>query len=332
MNITTALGVPTCNKTMCPGRPHVSPALGSVVDGVLFLAGVAGHALAFAVLLKHKACRRGTVLLLLNLSLADTLQLACVPFAAVAAATQAWLFGTVLCKLLGFMGVASSSASAFTLVALAGQRYLAVAHPWKAYRFQLVWHPPTIAVAIWAPAMALAVPQLVYRDACAGLSCFVFLAGTSQGAYAVALFLCAFAVPLVAISILHAAIVGHLCSRKPATQPRHLDKYNARMARVLLLLVLAFVTCWLPSYALLLKGLDGTHGALPALCWFLTSASSVANPAIYIFTSRQFRSDARALLLGGCRKRLRNKVRPVTLDTERPVKWATDSATSAGQH
>uniref|UniRef100_A0A182TLI8 G-protein coupled receptors family 1 profile domain-containing protein n=1 Tax=Anopheles melas TaxID=34690 RepID=A0A182TLI8_9DIPT len=95
-------------------------------------------------LLKHLACmelvcklvaanqsmRSTTNLLIINLAAADLLFVVfCVPFTAVDYVLPEWPFGEYWCKFVQYMIVVTAHASAYTLVLMSLDRFLAVVHP-----------------------------------------------------------------------------------------------------------------------------------------------------------------------------------------------------------
>ncbi|MBN3270872.1 GALR1 protein, partial [Polyodon spathula] len=227
------------------------------------------------------------------------------PFNATSIALARWVFGDFLCKAVSFLGVACSSASVFTLAALAVNRYMTVVHPAKAYRFRLNWY--IVVSVIWLPSVALAAPQFVYRRTFLSDSdpvyCFAFLNNVSQLVYCVALFLFSFAIPLIIIVIMYSKIYCFLRANKSSLHDSHLDRYHWKVTLISVLLVLTFTICWLPSYVLLFTLINSTvsfRGAFSIFGQLLASSSTVANPILYAFTSKKFRKELRALASPWC--------------------------------
>ncbi|MFT7804658.1 hypothetical protein Z043-106163 [Arapaima gigas] len=274
-----------------------------VLDTVIMVTGLVGHCLVIVILAGR--WKRGGQLyhstdsLLLGLSAADLLLLSCLPFHTAAIVLGQWPFGSFLCKAISFLGVACSSASVFTLVALAISRYITVVHPTFAYRSRMHRYIQVAVVALWMPAVALAAPQFAFRTVASSsqLACFAFLSDLSQLVYSTALFLIAFAIPLIVIVAMYTKIFCFLRHTRQACQTPHLLRYQSQITHTSVLLVLVFTACWLPSFIFMFSMVGKTvastahYQAFGIFARLLASSSSVANPILYVFTSHKFRKD-----------------------------------------
>nr|XP_015199626.1 PREDICTED: galanin receptor type 1-like [Lepisosteus oculatus] len=294
-----------------------------LLDALILATGAVGHSLVVLILLRRRRSQRrhGTNTLLLALSLADLLQLACLPFNTAAIALGRWPFGDVPCRLVSFLGVACSCASVFTLAALAVSRYLTVVHPAWAYRSRCAHSLRAAAAALWVPAMALAAPQFALRRVrtTGQVYCFTFLSDLGQLVYSAALFLFGFALPLAIIVLMYAKIYGFLRRARRQGRAPQVERYQAQVTRTSALLVVVFTLCWLPSYILMFSLVGRTvselrYGAFPISARLLASSSTVANPILYVFISQKFRQDLWALSGRGrccrCPKSGRDTVKP----------------------
>ncbi|XP_054641382.1 somatostatin receptor type 5 isoform X2 [Dunckerocampus dactyliophorus] len=224
---------------------NVEQVLVPIFDVLILVLGVGGHSMVMVIL-----CRRyrrkvgqsaqssmtgtGTDVLLLALSSADVLLLATLPFHTTAIAVQQWPFGDFLCRLAGFLGSASSSASAFTLSTLAVSRYMTVVHPARAYRLLSPRRVSIAAAILWVPAFCLATPQLVFRSvgtphhSSDGLACFAFLSHRDQLIYGLFHFLIAFLLPLITIAIAYGNIYLFLWRTQKARQAPQVERYQSK--------------------------------------------------------------------------------------------------------
>ncbi|XP_031177465.1 delta-type opioid receptor [Sander lucioperca] len=300
---------------------NVEQVLVPILDVLILVLGVSGHTMVMVILCGRRRSGvgrigqspqssmtgTGTDVLLLALSVADLLLLSMLPFHTVAIAMQRWPFGDVMCRLLSFLGSASSSASAFTLATLAVSRYLTVVQPARAYSLLSPCRVSIAAALLWVPACCLATPQLVFRSvgtpqrAPDGLACFAFLSPRDQLIYGLFNFLVAFLFPLVTIAVAYGSIYMFLWGRQHAGRAPQVERYQSRVTQTSAMLVLAFTLCWLPSYsltlALLADNITGATGASPRYGPFrvfariMATSSTVMNPILYVLMSQKFRQD-----------------------------------------
>ncbi|XP_044078237.1 delta-type opioid receptor [Siniperca chuatsi] len=306
------------------GLGSVEQVLVPILDVLILVLGVGGHTMVMVILCRRR--RRGvgrigqssqssmtgtgTDVLLLALSAADLLLLSMLPFHTVAIAVQQWPFGDFMCRLVGFLGSACSSASIFTLATLAVSRYLTVVQPARAYSLLSPRRVSIAAALLWVPACCLAAPQLVFRFVNPdGLTCFAFLYYQDQLIYGLFHFLVAFLLPLITIAVAYSRIYIFLWESQHASRAPQVERYQSKVTQTSAMLVLAFTLCWLPSYALMLALLvekrSGATGASPRNSPFsvfarlMAISSTVMNPILYVLMSQKFRQDLLRLFKGG---------------------------------
>lgn len=303
------------------GLGDVERILVPILDVSMLLLGVSGHCMVVVILCGRRRRRMGatgsstqssvtgtgTDILLLALSTADLLLLSMLPFHTSAIALQRWPFGDVMCRLVGFLGSAFSSASVFTLAALAISRYLTVVKPAKAYFLLSPRRISLVVCLLWIPACGLAAPQLVFRSVGTprstpkALICFSFLSQRGQMIYGLVHFLVAFLLPLFTIAVAYIGVYMFLwVSRHQARAPQ-VERYQSKVTQTSAMLVLAFAVCWLPSYGLTLalvaddkSGATGTsprYGAFSVFARLMATSSTVVNPILYVLLSQKFRED-----------------------------------------
>ncbi|KAL2090705.1 hypothetical protein ACEWY4_012968 [Coilia grayii] len=316
----------------CPEVGVVERVIVPIFDTLILVTGILGHSLVIIILSrKQRGCGSGglangvraagttgsqvTDILLLSLSSADLLLLVCLPFHTVAIATGHWPFGSGMCKLMGFLGAVCTSASAFTLAALAIARYLIVVQPTKVYRWRTDARVKLGTAALWLPAVALAAPQFTWRTLDSSVNvnrqrsqdlvCFNFLSPEGQLAYGLCHFLLAFLLPLGVIAVAYGRIYVFLRRTRQRQQTLdRLERYQNQVTQTSALLVLAFALCWLPSYVFMFAQLaaDVTvtgnaprHGGFATFARIMATSATVANPILYSFMSQKFRKELKEL-------------------------------------
>ncbi|XP_029995579.1 galanin receptor type 1 [Sphaeramia orbicularis] len=309
-----------------------------ILDGFILVTGLVGHILVIIILTSRRKRDsqppHGTDTLLLALSTADLLLLLCLPFHTSAIALGCWPFGSFMCKVISFMGVACSTASVFTLAALAMTRYLTVVHPTWAYRSRRHRYIKLTVALLWVPASALAAPQFAFRTVTVSsvVYCFAFLSNFSQLFYSTALFMFGFALPLGIIVLMYTKIYCFLRHARLLGKAPQLERYQKQVTHTSALIVLVFTLLWLPSYALMFSFIGGTISGSPGystialLARLLASSAAVVNPVLYAFMSQKFRREFLKLgrerwawckgCLTGCSHWMsRDMVRPFDMDT-----------------
>ncbi|XP_018536070.1 delta-type opioid receptor [Lates calcarifer] len=307
----------------------VEQVLVPILDALILVLGVVGHTMVMVILCGRRRRGRGhtgqsphssvtgtgTDILLLALSAADLLLLSMLPLHTAAIAMQRWPFGDLMCRLVGFLGSACSSASVFTLATLAVSRYLIVVHPARAYSLLSPRRLSITAVLLWVPACCLAAPQLVFRSvgtpqrAPDGAACFAFLSHRDQLIYGLFHFLMAFLLPLITIAVAYGNIYVFLWRSRHAGSAPQVERHQRRVTQTSAMLVLAFTLCWLPSYGLTLalledrsSGATGTsprYGPFSVFARFMATSSTVMNPILYVLMSQKFRQDLLRLFKRG---------------------------------
>lgn len=287
----------------------IVPAIFSVV----VLLGCLGNTLVIIVVFKNKDHFRNTTnLFILNLAIADMLFLIfCVPFHAIIYTLNDWPFGEFMCKFVHLVQFSSMMASIFTLVAMSLDRYLAVGHPIRTKHLRTPWIALLVSVLTWTFAIGIAIPWpivytvRVYNNH--GPQEMAYCAddwgemAPHKSTYHLILFIFAYALPLIAIFVLSVLMIQQLWAvHGPASEgPRHRQSLQAKrkVTRLIIVVVLVFCVCWLPSHISWLWTSYWPHTVPHTYAFYiwriashvLSYANSSMNPVIYAFLSSQFR-------------------------------------------
>ncbi|XP_029108052.1 galanin receptor type 1-like [Scleropages formosus] len=279
-----------------------------VIFGVIFLLGVTGNALVIAVLLRVRClhCGSSTSIFILNLSAADlAFLLFCVPFQATIYSLPHWVFGAFLCKFVHYFVAVSMLVSVFTLVAMSVDRYVAVVHASKSRAIRRRQHALAGACVMWLLSLVLSVPvaqqHVLTGHPEAPNSTFCWEAWSHRGArhtYKVTILLVGYLLPLLLITCSYARVLRHL-HKKIKNMSKKSERSKKKTTQTVLLVVAAFMLCWMPHHVVVMWVEFGTFPlndasfALRIISHCLAYGNSCINPILYAFMSENFRKACR---------------------------------------
>ncbi|XP_038599325.1 neuropeptide FF receptor 1 [Tachyglossus aculeatus] len=290
---------------------------------LIFLMCMVGNTLVCFVVLKNRQMRTVTNVFILNLAVSDLLVgIFCMPTTLVDNLITGWPFDNVTCKLSGLVQGMSVSASVFTLVAIAVERFRCIVHP---FRQKLTPRKALVTIAvIWALALVIMCPSAVTLTVTWDEHHFMvdgqnrsyplyscWEAWPSKGMrkiYTTVLFSHIYLAPLALIVIMYARVALKLFkSSAPARGPQpdaaaaersRVSRRKAKVVNMLIIVALFFTLSWLPLWSLLLLT-DYGHLSerqihvvavyiFPFAHW-LAFFNSSANPVIYGYFNENFR-------------------------------------------
>ncbi|XP_047559593.1 neuropeptide FF receptor 1 [Lutra lutra] len=327
-NTSQAKATPAANLTFSSYYQHSSPvaAMFIVAYVLIFLLCMVGNALVCFVVLKNRHMRTVTNMFILNLAVSDLLVgIFCMPTTLVDNLITGWPFDNATCKMSGLVQGMSVSASVFTLVAIAVERFRCIVHP---FREKLTVRKALVAIAvIWALALLIMCPSAVTLTVTREEHHFMvdarnrsyplyscWEAWPEKGmrrVYTTVLFSHIYLAPLALIVLMYARIARKLCKAsgparaggETAPQGRPGARRRARVVHMLVMVALVFTLSWLPLWALLLL-IDYSQLSEPQLhlvtvyafpfAHWLAFFNSSANPIIYGYFNENFRRGFQA--------------------------------------
>ncbi|XP_077288085.1 RYamide receptor-like [Arctopsyche grandis] len=276
----------------------------------IFCVALLGNGAVCFIVIANPRMRTVTNYFIANLALGDILMsLFCVPFSFVSSLIlYYWPFGSVLCRLVNYSQVVSVLVSAYTLVALAADRYRAITAPLRP-RLSKPKAKAAIA-AVWVGALATAVPTPIFSSLLfpteAHVTCNKSICRETwptfeqEHYYSMALMTLQFAVPLSVLVFTYARIAMAVWGGRPPgeaenSRDKRMAKSKRKMVKMMIVVVVVFIICWLPYNALLLLYNDSWDDWWPLqYLWFITHwlamSHSCYNPIIYWYMNARFRA------------------------------------------
>ncbi|XP_069763661.1 somatostatin receptor type 5-like [Narcine bancroftii] len=276
--------------------------------------GLSGNTLVIHVILRHAKMESVTNIYILNLAIADELFMLGLPFLAIQNALSYWPFGSLMCRLVMTVDGINQFTSIFCLTVMSIDRYLAVVHPVKSIRWRRPQVAKAINVMVWAISFVVVLPVVVFSTVKIGMhTCNinwpepVMVWSTAFIIYTATL---GFFAPLLVICLCYLLIIIKLksSSRKVRATSTKRKKSERRVTWMVVMVVAAFVFCWLPFYIMNIVNLVSTLPSDPSLVGLyffvvlLSYANSCANPFIYSFLSDNFKQGFRKLLCRASRR------------------------------
>ncbi|XP_077395677.1 growth hormone secretagogue receptor a [Festucalex cinctus] len=305
---------------------------------LLSAVGVSGNVMTILVVGKYRDMRTTTNLYLCSMAVSDLLIFLCMPLDLYRMwRYRPWRFGDALCKLFQFVSEASTYSTILSITALSVERYVAICFPLRAKALVTKRRVRGLILLLWCVAVLSAGPVFVMvgveRDQPPGggfdahdtkaedaygdtRECKMTRYAVESGLMGAMVWLSSvfFFMPVFCLTVLYSLIGRRLWRRHRETNisscVAHRDKSNRQTVKMLVVVVLAFVLCWLPFHVcryLQFRSLDAPSPLLSALsehCSLLSVVlfylSAAINPILYNTMSWKYRSAAARLFgLGG---------------------------------
>uniref|UniRef100_G3PTJ9 Neuropeptide FF receptor 2 n=1 Tax=Gasterosteus aculeatus TaxID=69293 RepID=G3PTJ9_GASAC len=291
---------------------------------LIFLVCMVGNGVVCFIVLRSRNMRTVTNLFILNLAISDLLVgIFCMPTTLVDNIITGWPFGSLVCKLSGTVQGISVSASVFTLVAIAVDRFRCIVYPFK--QKLTIATSKLIIVVIWVLAGCIMCPSGVMLQVTREQRVRIVTGSDTRPfywcrenwpnqemrkIYTTVLFANIYLAPLSLIVVMYARIGITLCkttipqTNRPGVEGRHtISKRKNRVIMMLLIVALLFILSWLPLWTLMMLSDYGSltehqHRVIniyvyPLAHWLAFFNSSV-NPIIYGFFNENFRRGFQA--------------------------------------
>ncbi|XP_029465706.1 neuropeptide FF receptor 2 [Rhinatrema bivittatum] len=292
----------------------------------IFLLCMLGNGVVCFIVVSSKHMRTVTNLFILNLAVSDLLVgIFCMPTTLVDNIIAGWPFGNTICKMSGMVQGISVSASVFTLVAIAVDRFRCIVYPFKQ---KLTISTAVVIIAvIWVLAVAIMCPSAVMSHVKEDKHFRVILGYSNKTSpiywcqenwpnpemrkiYTTVLFANIYLAPLSLIVIMYVRIGITLFKTAIPVGVKHghdqhhfVSKKKQKVIKMLIIIALLFILSWLPLWTLMMlsdyANLTEFESQViniyiyPFAHWLAFFNSSI-NPIIYGFFNENFRRGFQA--------------------------------------
>ncbi|CAL1575664.1 unnamed protein product [Knipowitschia caucasica] len=308
----------------------------TVACSLLFLVGVAGNVMTILVVGKYRDMRTTTNLYLCSMAVSDLVILLCMPLDLYRMWWyRPWRFGEALCKLFNFVSELCTYSTILSITALSVERYLAICFPLRAKALVTKRRVRALILVLWTVSMMSAGPVLIMvgveRDfnnssnsSNSGNSsnstdsgdmdtreCKMTHYAVESGLMGAMMWLSSafFVMPVFCLTVLYSLIGRKLWQRHRETcmssRVSHRERSNRQTVKMLVVVVFAFVLCWLPfhvgrylqfrsqySESELLTILSAYCNLVSVVMFYLSAA---INPILYNTMSWKYRRAAARL-------------------------------------
>ncbi|KFZ57834.1 Neuropeptide FF receptor 2, partial [Antrostomus carolinensis] len=278
---------------------------------LIFLLCMVGNGVVCFIVLRSKHMRTVTNFFILNLAVSDLLVgIFCMPTTLLDNIIAGWPFGSLVCKMSGMVQGISVSASVFTLVAIAVDRFRCIVHPFK--QKLSISTAVAIITVIWVLAITIMCPSAVMLQVREEKHFRVILGYGNQTrpVYWTVLFANIYLAPLSLIVIMYARISIALFNTavpvlgKHSQRQRHsVSKKKQKVIKMLIIVALLFTLSWLPLWTLMMLSdyvnlsdiqLQIINIYIYPFAHWLAFFNSSVNPIIYGFFNENFRRGFQA--------------------------------------
>ncbi|VDI71296.1 allatostatin receptor [Mytilus galloprovincialis] len=283
-----------------------------IIYGLTIPVGCLGNLLVIIAVCSQRQKRNTTDILIVNLAVVDILFIMVyVPYLVTTYFKGSWVLGDFVCKLSNYILYVSATISVYTLVMMSLDRYLAIVHPITSKKYRTRQNVNLLVFITWLVVSGSYLPVIIETNKIGESELSVCGMSMTFDRRLVACFLVfAYVLPLLMISVFYGLILKQILygvapgTRRSATRMQPMK----RVAKRILVVVIAFAMCWLPDHIINMLILFGDFydniliSSIVATSNFLAFANSCLNPILYTFLSTKYRQSLRQLL---CCKRQR---------------------------
>ena len=290
-----------------------------VVFSLIACVGIAGNMVVLIIIATTPKLRTATNKFLANLAIADIIFLStCVPFQAHKYASWSWPFGEVCCKIIQYLLFVTVYVTVWTLVCIAGIRYVYLVKTNSRIRFLLHGMCIEICMCLWIIMFFVHVPTYIsHKVNKVENYSYCGIDPDTTKEVLLSFFICAYVLPLCLICILYLLIFQHL-SRQETKHQTHRNagnrrQHSVRVSKIIIVVILCFTISWFPFH---IHNIISLYHRVPQAHYYevfriiwhcMAYGNSLANPFIYNFISSDFQLAIQGVMHGRCKESSRTQ-------------------------
>ncbi|XP_041938924.1 neuropeptide FF receptor 1-like [Alosa sapidissima] len=292
---------------------------------LIFFLCMIGNSLVCLIVVRNRQMRTVTNIFILNLAISDLfVGILCLPITLADNLITGWPFDEVVCKMSGLVQGASVSASVFTLVAIAVERFRCIVYP---FQQKLTQRQAIITITfIWALAIVIMCPSAAtltvtkdefhfmvdeHNNTYPLYTCWEAWPDQSmRKIYTTVLFSHIYLAPVTLIVIMYTRVAlklfkspAQLREGRAEEDGRRVYRRKIKVIHMLLIVAMLFTVSWLPLWTLIMLTDYGNMTpsqismlsayVFPFAHWLAFFNSSV-NPVVYGYFNENFRRGFQA--------------------------------------
>ncbi|XP_078512154.1 motilin receptor [Lissotriton helveticus] len=292
----------------------------TVICVLLLVAGIIGNTVTILIISKYKEMKTTTNLYLSSMAASDLIILVCLPFDFYRLwKSRSWIFGDFLCRFFYFISEGCTYSTILHITALSIERYLAICFPLKAKVFITKKRVKAVVAFLWAFALISAGPFFFmagseqdnwtdFSNLSLGCECKTSTYAQESGLLNIMLWVTTsyFFIPMFCLGFLYGFIGRTLWKSKDRIKgpnAANREKYHRQTVKVLAVVVLSFVICWLPFHIGRILFSNTSDWRMMYIAQYfnivataLFYLSACINPILYNLISKKYRTAAYKLL------------------------------------
>ncbi|XP_015912781.2 RYamide receptor isoform X1 [Parasteatoda tepidariorum] len=297
--------------------PKAVEALMYIMYIVISVAAIGGNLTVCYIVFAYQRMRSVTNFFIVNLAIGDILMASlCIPFGFVSnLLLQYWPFGAVMCIVVSYAQAVSVFISAYTLVAISIDRYIAIIYPLRPRMTKL--QAKLIIVLVWFVALLTPLPtalmskldqpqEWIERNLTDRYTCMEdWESNTHRYHYSMALMVLQYFFPLAVLIYTYTRIAVVVWGKRAPgeaqdARDQKLAASKRKMIKMMITVVSVFTLCWLPLNTLIVAGDE--HDVIWQfehihyvwfVCHWLAMSSASYNPIIYCWMNSKYRDGFR---------------------------------------